>query len=212
MITVSVRQWNEEDFTIMEDEVADIISKNSVGGVILFAENFTDTEQTVNLTTAFQNAALKSKNKIPLFISTDQEGGEVVRLNKGTSLPGNMALGAINSASDAKTVGGILGSELSALGINVDFAPSLDVNSNPINPIIGVRSFSSDPNIVANLGVQVINGIQEKMYQRRQSTFRVMVILQLIHIPRYQALIKHLKSLKIASLYRLSRQLKMVLI
>lgn len=73
-----------------------------------------------------------------------------------------MALGAINSASDAKTVGGILGSELSALGINVDFAPSLDVNSNPINPIIGVRSFSSDPNIVANLGVQVINGIQEK--------------------------------------------------
>lgn len=48
MITVSVRQWNEEDFTIMEDEVADIISKNSVGGVILFAENFTDTEQTVN--------------------------------------------------------------------------------------------------------------------------------------------------------------------
>lgn len=162
MITVSVRQWNEEDFTIMEDQVADIISKNSVGGVILFAENFTDTEQTVNLTTAFQNAALKYKNKIPLFISTDQEGGEVVRLNKGTSLPGNMALGAINSASDAKTVGGILGSELSAFGINVDFAPSLDVNSNPINPIIGVRSFSSDPNIVANLGVQVINGIQEK--------------------------------------------------
>ncbi|MEE0929492.1 MAG: glycoside hydrolase family 3 N-terminal domain-containing protein, partial [Acutalibacteraceae bacterium] len=73
MITVAVRQWNGEDFTIMEDEVANIITKNSVGGVILFAENLADTQQIVNLTTAFQNSALASKNKIPLFIGTDQE-------------------------------------------------------------------------------------------------------------------------------------------
>lgn len=161
MITVAVRQWNGEDFTIMEDEVADIITKNSVGGVILFAENLADTQQIVNLTTAFQNSALASKNKIPLFICTDQEGGEVVRLNTGTSLSGNMAIGAINSEKDAQTAGNILGSELSALGINVDFAPSLDVNSNPQNPIIGLRSFSSDPTIVSKLGVSMINGIQQ---------------------------------------------------
>lgn len=161
MITVAVRQWDGEDFTVMEDDVANIISKTSVGGVILFAENLVDTEQSVKLTTAFQQAALASRNKIPLFISTDQEGGEVVRLNTGTSLPGNMALGAINSANDAKTAGNILGSELAALGINMDFAPSLDVNSNPSNPIIGLRSFSSDPAIVSALGTQVINGIQQ---------------------------------------------------
>ncbi|MEE0857942.1 MAG: glycoside hydrolase family 3 N-terminal domain-containing protein [Acutalibacteraceae bacterium] len=162
MITVAVREWDGESLTIMEDEIADIISKNSVGGVILFEENLVDTEQIVNLTTAYQNAALNSKNKIPLFIGTDQEGGEVVRLNTGTSLPGNMALGALNSSADAKTAGNILGSELSALGINVDFAPSLDVNSNPANPVIGIRSFSSDPSIVGKMGVQVISGIQEK--------------------------------------------------
>lgn len=160
MITVSVENWNGENFTIMEDEVSKIISDNSVGGVILFEENLQDTEQIVNLTTAFQNSALSSKNKIPLFIATDQEGGEVVRLDYGTSLPGNMALGATNNIEYAREAGSILGSELSALGINVDFAPSLDVNTNPENPIIGLRSYSSDANTVANLGIQTINGIQ----------------------------------------------------
>lgn len=162
MITVSVENWNDEGFTIMEDEVAEIISVSSVGGVILFEENLQDTEQIVNLTTAFQNAALNSKNKLPLFISTDQEGGEVVRLKYGTSLPGNMAIGATNNTQYANDIGSILGNELSALGINVDFAPALDVNTNPQNPIIGLRSYSSDPNIVARLGVQTINGIQSK--------------------------------------------------
>lgn len=160
MITVSVENWNGENFTIMEDEVSKIISDNSVGGVILFEENLQDIEQIVNLTTAFQNSALNSKNKIPLFIATDQEGGEVVRLKYGTSLPGNMALGATNNTEYAKEAGSILGKELSALGINVDFAPSLDVNTNPENPIIGLRSYSSDANTVAKLGVQTINGIQ----------------------------------------------------
>ena len=117
MITVSVENWNGEGFTIMEDEVSKIISESSVGGVILFEDNLQDTQQIVNLTTAFQNSALNSKNKIPLFIATDQEGGEVVRLKYGTSLPGNMALGATNSTVYAKEAGSILGNELSALGI-----------------------------------------------------------------------------------------------
>lgn len=162
MITVSVENWNGEDFTVMESEVSKIISESSVGGVILFEENLQDTEQIVNLTTEFQNSALNSKNKIPLFISTDQEGGGVVRLKYGTSLPGNMAIGATNNSKYAKKTGNILGSELSALGINVDFAPSLDINTNPENPVIGLRSYSSDASIVAKLGIQTINGIQEE--------------------------------------------------
>lgn len=162
MITVDIQNWNGEALTIMEDEISEIISKNAVGGVILFEENLQNEQQIVNLTTALQSSAKKSKNGIPLFISTDQEGGEVVRLKTGTSLSGNMSLGAINNGADAKKAGSIIGAELSALGINVDYAPSLDVNSNPENPIIGLRSFSSNPQIVSNLGVQMIKGIQEK--------------------------------------------------
>lgn len=162
MITVDIQNWNGEALTIMEDEISEIISKHAVGGVILFEENLQNEQQIVNLTTALQSSAKKSKNGIPLFISTDQEGGEVVRLKTGTSLSGNMSLGAINNSADAKKAGSIIGAELSALGINVDYAPSLDVNSNPENPIIGLRSFSSNPQIVSNLGVQMIKGIQEK--------------------------------------------------
>lgn len=162
MITVDIQNWNGEALTIMEDEISEIISKHAVGGVILFEENLQNEQQIVNLTTALQSSAKKSKNGIPLFISTDQEGGEVVRLKTGTSLSGNMSLGAINNSADAKKAGSIIGAELSALGINVDYAPSLDVNSNPENPIIGLRSFSSNPQIVSNLGAQMIKGIQEK--------------------------------------------------
>lgn len=160
MITVDISNWNGEGLTILEEEIGEIISKNSVGGVILFEENLQNEQQIVTLTTALQNSAKKSKKGIPLFIGTDQEGGEVVRLKTGTSLSGNMALGAVNSGADAKKAGSIIGAELSALGINVDYAPAIDVNSNPENPVIGIRSFSSNPQIVSNLGVQMINGIQ----------------------------------------------------
>lgn len=161
MITVAVRNWDGEGMTILESEAAEIIKNNSVGGVILFAENFENTQQTVKLVNDLQSAAVSSRNKIPLFVSVDQEGGAVVRLRQGTALPGNMALGAANSEEDAEKAGDILGKELKALGFNVDFAPSLDVNSNPLNPIIGLRSYSSNPELVRKLGVRTIAGIQK---------------------------------------------------
>ncbi len=162
MINVEIRKWDNKDFTKMNSRVEDIIANNGIGGVTLFSENFSTTGQTLRLTTDLQNAALKSKNKIPLMISTDQEGGAITRLNRGTSLPGNMALGAVNSTNDARRAGDIIGSELSALGINTDFAPVLDVNSNPMNPVIGIRSFSSDPEIVKNMGNAYIQGLMDK--------------------------------------------------
>ena len=161
MITVAVRNWDGEGMTILESEAAEIIRNNSVGGVILFAENIENTQQTVKLINDLQNAAVSSRNKLPLFVSVDQEGGAVVRLRQGTSLPGNMALGAADSEEDAEKAGDILGKELNALGFNVDFAPSLDVNSNPLNPIIGLRSYSSRPELVSKLGVKTIAGIQK---------------------------------------------------
>ena len=82
-------------------------------------------------------------------------------MGTGTALPGNMAIGATNDPKLAKEAGQIIGRELSALGLNVDFAPVLDTNNNPQNPVIGLRSFSSDPNRVAYLGIPMMKGIQD---------------------------------------------------
>lgn len=167
------RQWKVEgatavsDVTAINSEIIDIIDKYDFGGVILFANNVKETEQTLRLTTQLQQAALKDEGKeagvpaIPMFLTIDQEGGIVYRLGSGTALPGNMAIGATRSTEMAKQVGEIIGSELSALGFNVNFAPVVDVNNNPENPVIGLRSISSDPNLVAGLSVPMIEGMNE---------------------------------------------------
>lgn len=131
-------------------------SKNSpVGGVILFQNSLRDVKQILKLTHEIQESS-----KTPLFIGIDQEGGGINRLSMGTTMPGNMALGATNSTAYAFETGKLIGKELKALGINVNFAPVLDVNNNPSNPVIGIRSFGSDPELVARLGVSYINGLR----------------------------------------------------
>ena len=102
------------------------------------------------------------KNAIPLLIGTDQEGGIVYRLTGGTALPGNMALGASGNVENAFKAGEIIGSELSAIGVNMNFGPVTDVNNNPNNPVIGLRSFSSDPQIVSKFANAYIEGVQSK--------------------------------------------------
>lgn len=170
MLMPDFRKWQAEgeaattDVTVVHDEIAEAIDQYDFGGVILFAENVKATDQTFHLTQALQDAAISNKannGKIPLLIGIDQEGGIVYRLGSGTALPGNMAIGATDSTMIAKEAGEIIGRELSALGINVDFAPVLDTNNNPNNPVIGLRSFSSDPERVARLGVAMMSGIQD---------------------------------------------------
>ena len=170
MIMPDFRMWQAEgedaqsDMTVLNDEVAEIIDKYDFGGVILFAENVKETEQTLKLTNDLQDAAIANEagnGDIPLLITIDQEGGIVYRLGSGTALPGNMAIGATNSEEDARLAGEIIGRELSALGINVNFAPVFDTNNNPNNPVIGLRSISSDPQRVARLGVPMMQGMQE---------------------------------------------------
>ncbi|MGN7396350.1 glycoside hydrolase family 3 N-terminal domain-containing protein [Peribacillus frigoritolerans] len=164
MLMPDFRNWQKQGetkatgFIEMNSEVASIIEKYHLGGVILFAENVVDTEQTVRLTDGLQMAS----PDLPLFITIDQEGGIVTRLQTGTNLPGNMALGAARQESYAYQSGEIIGKELSSLGINVNFGPSVDVNNNPGNPVIGVRSFSSDPELVSKLGIQMIKGLQNQ--------------------------------------------------
>ena len=170
MIVPDFRKWQEagqespQDLTKVNAEVAEAIDKYDFGGVILFAENVKETKQTLALTQDMQKAAIENKannGKIPLLLAIDQEGGIVYRLGSGTALPGNMAIGATNDPKLATEAGQIIGRELSALGLNVDFAPVLDTNNNPQNPVIGLRSFSSDPNRVAYLGIPMMKGIQD---------------------------------------------------
>ncbi|MET3196041.1 glycoside hydrolase family 3 protein [Bacillus sp. OAE603] len=164
MLMPDFRNWQKQGetkatgFTVMNDEVGSIIQKYHLGGVILFAENVVGTEQTARLTDGLQ----KASPKLPLLITIDQEGGIVTRLQTGTNLPGNMALGATRSEKYAYQTGEIIGKELSSLGINVNFGPSLDVNNNPGNPVIGVRSYSSNPELVSKLGTQTIKGLQSQ--------------------------------------------------
>lgn len=146
----------------------EIIENYHIGGVIYF--NWTDnigvpidTGQVNGLSNGLQEIAMDQNNAIPLMIATDQEGGIVQRvLQPGTVFPGNMALGAIGSEEYAFETARILGNELQSLGINTDFAPSLDVNMNAENPVIGVRSFGEDPDLVSDLGIAQIQGFQSQ--------------------------------------------------
>ncbi|MCB5373850.1 glycoside hydrolase family 3 protein [Amedibacillus dolichus] len=164
--------WTMEDGTHyksvqnINDEIYQIIGNYDIGSVILFAANF-DPDATVNveLIDGLQRAAMDKslgKNAIPLLIGTDQEGGIVYRLTGGTALPGNMALGASGNVENAFKAGEIIGSELSAIGVNMNFGPVTDVNNNPNNPVIGLRSFSSDPQIVSKFANAYIEGVQSK--------------------------------------------------
>ena len=166
MVCVAFRSWNGEGkrgpMVELNDKLADAIAEFNLGGICLFAENCQGTEQTVRLTDQIQNAARKSSTGIPMLITVDQEGGYVTRFNTGVSTPGNMALAATGFRQDAVTAGGIIGKELVALGFNVNFGPALDVNNNANNPVIGVRSFSDDPNVVAKFGAAYIDGLHSQ--------------------------------------------------
>ena len=158
MIMPAIRNWNGEGFTEMNDEVESMLEKYHFGGIILFAENFADNESVVNLTQGLQTANANGGG-IPYMLSIDQEGGYITRLQFGTSTVGNMALAASGKTKYAKKSAKIISSELKALGLNLDFAPSVDVNSNPANPIIGVRAFSDDPEIVTEFSEAYLKGL-----------------------------------------------------
>ena len=134
---------------------SDLIQRRMVGGIILFTRNIRDASHAAEVCWKLQQMR-RNVSDSPLFISIDQEGGCVARITEGvTVLPGAMALGAAGSERLARQAGGVTGAELSALGINVNFAPVLDISSNPANPGVGARSFGSNPQLAARLGSSV---------------------------------------------------------
>lgn len=162
-LMMDFRKWNDaegeaQNMTRLAPEVKTILEEYQFGAVILFAENIQKTGDTVALTKEMQDAAT-AKGGLPLLIATDQEGGIVYRLGSGTALPGNMALAATGDSNNARLAGEIIGRELESVGINTTLAPVIDVNNNANNPVIGLRSFSDDANLVGEYGAQYIKGL-----------------------------------------------------
>ena len=146
-------------------ELQAVIRDLHPGGLVLFERNVGATPADVTAMVADAQRVATEQGGPPLLISIDQEGGAVTRLRAArgfTEFPAAMAIAATGDASDAARVGAAIADELLAVGINTDLAPDLDVNINPANPVIGTRSFGSDPARVAELGAAFIEAMQAR--------------------------------------------------
>ena len=148
------------NITELNDEIRDMLSRDHFGGVLLFYENFLDAEQTLRLTADLQNAN-RDGGGLPLMLFTDQEGGNVNRIGFSTVGVGGMALAATGDPENARKMAAVHGEEIGLLGVRADFAPVADVNSNPANPVIGIRSFSDDPETVSKYACAFLSGLHD---------------------------------------------------
>lgn len=146
------------------DNAAELIRKYHLGGIIYFPRfnNVNNPRQIAELSNGIQRVAAGQRIPVPMLISTDQEQGLVNRIGPPvTQFPGNMALGAARRTSDAHHAAWITGEELRALGVMQNLAPVADVNVNALNPVIGVRSFAENPQLVARLTAAQVQGYQD---------------------------------------------------
>ncbi|MGE6664638.1 beta-N-acetylhexosaminidase [Paenibacillus xylanexedens] len=146
-----------------DEQITRLIRDYHVGGVIYFRRNVESVDQLTRLSAELQDMAAEA-GALPLMISVDQEGGMVARIDKVgmTQVPGNMALGATGNPEYTLECAQILGRELKSIGIDMNLAPVVDVNNNPLNPVIGVRSYGEHAESVATHGVAAITGYQSQ--------------------------------------------------
>lgn len=163
MMCLDFRYWDfnsvQKPVKKITPEIREIISKYHIGSVILFSQNFENVEQAKNLIQDLKRAAEDSHN-LPLMICVDQEGGKVERFTFGRKRLKNNS--EIKTFREAFEKGEIIGKELKEIGINCDFAPVVDVNSNPKNPVINVRSFSDNPDIVSLFAKNFMDGLHSQ--------------------------------------------------
>ena len=152
---------NRKTATELTPAYEELLKKYAFGGVLLFGGNIVDEEQTITLIWDCQAAAVAAKPGIPLLICVDQEGGLVNRVSFGVTGPGNMALAAAGDPALTEECADLLGQEIAALGFNMDFAPVSDVNNNPNNPIIGIRSFSDEPALASQHVTAFLKGLDK---------------------------------------------------
>jgi beta-N-acetylhexosaminidase len=142
--------------------IIDWIRDRNIGGVKIFGWNTEDTRKLAETVGVLQKAALKGEFGIPLLVATDQEGGWIRHVKGATSeTPGNMAIGASGYPRDAYLSGYYIGKELATLGINMNFAPAVDLYTNSASTLIGPRAFSSDPVKTGILGAAFVRGQRE---------------------------------------------------
>ncbi|KNG87690.1 beta-N-acetylglucosaminidase [Aspergillus nomiae NRRL 13137] len=145
-------------------EIKTLIHEYGLGGIVLFKRNISDAAQLQTLTHSLQEEARLAGHEYPLFIGIDQENGLVTRISPpiAAQLPGPMALGATYAPELAKAVGAVTGETLRLFGINMNYAPVCDINSEPLNPVIGVRSFGDHPGFVGRLACATAHGLREQ--------------------------------------------------
>src|SRR5262245_15934988 len=142
-------------------DVRRLVREFRVGGVVLFSRNVDGPEQVAELVRELQSLARDARHELPLLVAVDQEGGRVARLREPwTVWPPLRALGRAGSEELARRMGESIAAELKACGIRYDFAPVVDVDTNPANPVIGDRSFGDDPEAVGRFGAAFIRGLQ----------------------------------------------------
>jgi Beta-glucosidase-related glycosidases len=153
-----IKDGNKVKFTEMNEATQNFISKHQLAGIILFKFNMVDKTQTEKLTKDIQS--LSKENKF--FIATDQEGGKVDKIPTENKTKSAREIGNTKDSNNAYKAAEIIGSDLKSLGLNLDFAPVMDVDTNPNNPVIGDRAFSNDPKIVGEFGVKFIEGLHSQ--------------------------------------------------
>ena len=147
--------------TVMDEEFIRVVKEYKVGNVIIFQHNIVDDAQLKTLCAELTTLITRETGFAP-FITIDQEGGVVTRLsNAYTNAPGQMAIAATGDPQNAYEMGRMTAAQLRDCGVNFNLAPDLDVNCNPDNPVIGVRSFGDDPDTVARYGVRMIHGLMD---------------------------------------------------
>ena len=143
---------------IINDEIIDLVKNQEVGGLIYFSRNVVDSNQIITL----NNEIKAIKKDIPLFISVDEEGGVVSRVpDEFLKLPSSGYIGKFDDENLSYNIGSIIAKELKSLGFNMDFAPVLDIDSNPNNTVIGERAFGNNADIVLKLGIKTMEGLRD---------------------------------------------------
>src|SRR6185503_13851910 len=152
---------------VLPARIAERLGAAPAAGMTLFRYlNVRSPGQVLELTSAFQRAGAAAPNvapadPAPMLVAADQEGGQFLALGEGpTAFAGNMALGAVDDIGLTERVGRAIGTEARAMGVNVVYAPVLDVASNPRNPALGIRAFGDDPSLVSRHGAAMVRGLQ----------------------------------------------------
>lgn len=148
----------------VNEEARQLVQELHVGGIIYYnwANDLSSPGQVQNLSQGLQQLAQKTSHSIPLFIAVDQEGGVVNRLKKGfTIFPGHYALGQTGEFRWGEESAWMMGKEMKLVGISLNLAPVVDVYTQPANPVIGIRAFSSDPFLVAKWGEYTLRGYKK---------------------------------------------------